>query len=180
MLAEHMNCPCMFGLEQYQACRQTAPRASAMPTPAETRIARNGNRSPISDLYIHDFKVPGIYFPLFPMGSWPPYEPVPPCYGDLTTSTHQSILAQVETAAAGEPMAFHLPSPSLPIRDLQGLEASPLASGLAGLPGGYFQTILEPGDYTLEVWAPDRSPKWQPLPYSIRAGQLAHVDCLPP
>jgi len=48
-------------------------------------------------------------------------------------------------------------------------------------PGGaYAVTSLEPGDYTLEVWAPDRSPKWQPLPYSIRAGQLAHVDCLPP
>jgi hypothetical protein len=52
--------------------------------------------------------------------------------------------------------------------------------GTKCLPGGYFQTILEPGDYTLEVWAPDQSPKWQPLPYSIRAGQLTHVDCLPP
>ena len=52
--------------------------------------------------------------------------------------------------------------------------------GMTCLPGGSISMYRDPGDYTLEVWAPDKSPKWQPVHYSIGVDRITHVDCLPP
>lgn len=47
------------------------------------------------------------------------------------------------------------------------------------LPGGSYSAPMEPGWYTIEVWAPNRPSQWEPFAIEIEEGKTTEFVCRP-
>jgi hypothetical protein len=45
------------------------------------------------------------------------------------------------------------------------------------LPGGGLRSTLDPGDYTIDIWAASGPERWHPRAFSIAVGEVTHVVC---